>query len=141
MVTQKGQRSQQQPAGKLNHRTVVRTTVIPMSLSIYSSTQTSAGGVSSLVLMFPILDVTVSCPSTCLSLSMSAGVLAALRLSVSVRDVQRSSESSGDLCPLCLARFEQHCSKPLDHLHDTDVSRTGSQSRLHVAHTHTYTHT
>ncbi|KAM7375657.1 hypothetical protein PAMP_005447 [Pampus punctatissimus] len=52
--------------------------------------------------------------------SVSAGLLAALHLSVFIRDVQRAAKPLGNLCPLCLASSDQRRPQPLDHLCDTD---------------------
>lgn len=53
-----------------------------------------------------------------------AGLLAAVHLSVFVRDLQWSAESSYVLRPLHLAGPDQRRPQPLDLLHDADVSTT-----------------
>lgn len=56
--------------------------------------------------------------------SLFAGVLAAVHLSVSVRDVHWPPESCGGVGALRLAGSDQRRSEPLDHLFDADVSTT-----------------
>lgn len=53
-----------------------------------------------------------------------AALLAAVHLSVFVRDLQWSAESSYVLRPLHLAGTDQRRPQPLDLLHDADVSTT-----------------
>lgn len=63
----------------------------------------------------------VVCVCVCVC-SVSAALLAALHLSVSLRDIQWSAESVSSFGTLLLAVYEQCSLQPLDQLPDTNVS-------------------
>lgn len=70
-----------------------------------------------------------NCSCSCVCVSVPVGVLAALHLCVSLRDVQWSADSGPDWGALRLAGSDQRFAQPVDHLPDPDVS-----GHEHVSH-------